>query len=172
MHTRQRQLITSAGQTVPPFPANQYSTALVTDNVNTYIAGITHAVIPKTLDVTVTYTYVTSDNSQPLFFANGTVPSAATGGQFPDVHSAYQRLEAMAKYTFDEFWVRKMGWDGKVAARLRYVYERNGVQNWQNDFMQTYMFSTIPNSGYMIWMPWNNPNYNVHLLGGSLTFTW
>ena len=107
-----------------------------------------------------------------MFFANGTVPSAATGGQFPDVHSAYQRLEATAKYTFDEIWVCKMGWSGKVSARLRYLYERNGVQNWQNDFMQTYMFSTIPNSGYMTWMPWNNPNYNVHLLGGSLAFTW
>ena len=56
MNTRQRQLITSAGQTMPPFPADQYSTAHVIDCVNTYIAGITHAVIPKTLDMTLTYT--------------------------------------------------------------------------------------------------------------------
>ena len=121
-----------------------------------------------------TYTYVTSNNSQPLVFANGTGPSAGTGGQFPDVHGSYQRLEAMAKYTFDEFWVRSMGWNGKVHARLRYVWERNSVQNWQNDPMQTYMFSAIPNgiAGYMIWMAWDNPNYNVHLLGGSIAFSW
>jgi hypothetical protein len=26
--------------------------------------------------------------------------------------------------------------------------------------------------GYMTWMAWDNPNYNVHILGGSLTFAW
>lgn len=172
MHDRQRQMISSAGQAEPPFPANLYYTADVVDTVNTYIAGITHAVIPQTLDVTLTYTYVTANNSQPLVFANGTVPSAATGGQYPDVRSAYQRLEAMAKYTFDEDLVRKMGWDGKVIARLRYAWESNRVQNWQNDIMQTYMYSVTNIAGYMAWMAWDNPNYSVHLLGGSIAFAW
>jgi hypothetical protein len=26
--------------------------------------------------------------------------------------------------------------------------------------------------GYMTWMAWDNPNYNVHIQGGSLTFAW
>jgi hypothetical protein len=68
--------------------------------------------------------------------------------------------------------VRSLGWHGKAVARLRYVWERNSVDNWQNDPMQTYMFSLIPTAGYMAWMAWNNPNYNVHMLGGSIAFSW
>jgi len=172
MNDRQKQLISSAGQSVPPFPANQYYTAEVTDNVNTYLAAVHHALIPNALDVTLTYAYVSANNTQPLIFANGTGPSAATGGQFPEVRSAYQRLEAMAKYTFDEDVVRRMGWNGKVFARLRYVWEHNSVQNWQNDVMQTYMYSVTNVAGYMTWMAWDNPNYNVHRLGGSIAFAW
>jgi len=174
MNTHQKQLITSAGQSVPPFPPNQFASSNVVDRINTYIAAVTHTFIPNTLDMTVTYTYATANNSQPLVFADGSVPGSSTGGQFPDVHTSYHRFETVAKYTFDEIWVRQMGWRGKVAARLRYVWERNSVLNWQTDVMQTYMFSAIPNNfaGYMAWMAWNNPNYNVHLLGGSLAFTW
>ena len=172
MHDLQKQSISSAGQSVPPFPTNQYYTAQVVDTVNTYLAAVTHAVIPNALDVTLSYTYVTSNNSQPLIFANGTGPSASTGGQYPDVRGSYQRLEAMAKYTFDEDLVRRLGWNGKVFARVRYVWERNSVENWQNDIMQTYMYSAVPFTSYMTWLAWDNPNYNVHMIGGSLGFAW
>jgi hypothetical protein len=172
MHDRPNQLISSAGQSEPPFPPNQYYTANVVDDVNTYIAAVTQSLIPDTLDLTLSYTYVSAKNSQPLIFANGSGPSASTGGQFPDVLSSYHRLEAMAKYTFDEDFVRRMGWHGKVIARLRYVWERNSVQNWQTDVMQTYMYSTVPITGYMTWMAWDNPNYNVHVFGGSIAFAW
>ena len=83
-----------------------------------------------------------------------------------------KRLEAMARYTFDEDLVRRMGWEGKVFARMRYVWERNSVENWQNDVMQSYMYSAIPFSGYMTWMAWDNPNYNVHRIGGAIAFAW
>ena len=172
MHDLQKQSISSAGNSVPPFPTNQYYTAQVVDTVNTYLAAVTHAVIPNALDVTLSYTYVRSNNSQPLIFANGTGPSAATGGQYPDVRGSYQRLEAMAKYTFDEDLVRRLGWNGKVFARVRYVWERNSVENWQNDIMQTYMYSATSFSSYMTWLAWDNPNYNVHMIGASLGFAW
>src|SRR5262245_12870314 len=172
MNDRQQQLISSAGQSEPPFPAASYYTADVVDTVNTYIAGVTHAVIPNTLDVTLTYSYVTANNSQPVIFANGTIPSAATGGQYPDVSSVYQRLEAMAKYTFDEYFVRSMGWNGKVVARVRYAWERNRVDNWQNDIMQTYMYSVSNFTGYMAFMAFDNPNFSVHRIGGSIAFAW
>jgi hypothetical protein len=172
MQDRQQQTITSAGQSEPPFPANAYYTANVRDTVHTYLAGMTHAVIPNKLDVSLAYSYVAANNSQPLIFATGAGPSAATGGQFPDVNSTYQRLEAMAKYTFDDDFVRMMGWNGKVSARLRYAWENNRVQNWQTDVMQTYMYSVTNVAGYMAWMAWNNPNYNVHRIGASLAFAW
>jgi hypothetical protein len=117
--------------------------------VHTYLAGMTHAVIPNKLDVSLAYSYVTANNSQPLIFANGTGPNPATGGQFPDVSSTYQRLEAMAKYTFDDDFVRSMGWNGKVSARLRYAWENNRVTNWQTDVMQTYMYSVTNVAGYL-----------------------
>jgi MtrB/PioB family decaheme-associated outer membrane protein len=173
INDRRNQLITSAGQSLPPFPVNAYYNAEVADVVNTYMAGITCEVIPSALDVAVTYSYVTTSNTQPLIFLNGAIPTTATGLQYPDVRSDYQRLEATAKYTFDDSWVRQMGWSGKMIARLRYAWERNRVVNWQTDVMQSYMYSSILTGvGYMTWMAWDNPNYNVHILGGSLTFAW
>ena len=86
--------------------------------------------------------------------------------------SAYQRLEAIASYTFDEDFVRRMGWNGKVIGRLRYAWEKNSVENWQTDVMQTYMYSVTNVAGYMTWMAWDNPNYNVHRIGASLSFAW
>jgi MtrB/PioB family decaheme-associated outer membrane protein len=172
MNDRQKQMISSAGQSVPPFSPSQYYTAGVVDSVNTYIVAATHAVIPNKLDVTLSYSHVTAENTQPLVFANGTGPSAATGGQFPPVKSTYQRLEAIASYTFEEDFVRRMGWSGKVIGRLRYAWENNSVENWQTDVMQTYMYAVTNSTGYMAWMAWNNPNYNVHRIGASIAFTW
>ena len=158
---------------MPPFPVNAYYNAEVADVVNTFIAGVTWEVVPRALDVAVTYSYAASSNTQPLIFLNGAIPSTATGGQYPDVRSDLQRLEAMAKYTFDEDFVRQMGLSGKMIAKLRYAWERNRVVNWQNDVMQSYMYSSILTGvGYMQWMAWDNPNYNVHVLGGSLAFAW
>jgi Putative outer membrane beta-barrel porin, MtrB/PioB len=172
MRDHQEQLISSAGQAMPPFAPTAYYTANVVDTVHTYLFGVTHALIPNKLDVDLTYRFVFERNSQPLIFANGTGPSAATGGQFPDVNNTYQRLEAMAKYTFDDDFVRSMGWNGKVTARLRYAWENNRVANWQTDVMQTYMYSITSNAGYMTWLAWNNPNFNVHRIGASLSFAW
>ena len=42
MNDHQQQMISSARQSVPPFPANQYYTADVTNTVNTYLAAIDH----------------------------------------------------------------------------------------------------------------------------------
>jgi len=172
MNDQQKQLITSAGQAVPPFLPSVYYTAGVVDSVNTYLATAQHAIIPNKLDLTLSYAYVNARNTQPLQFADGTIPSAATGGQFPPVTTTFQRLEAIASYTFDEDFVRSMGWTGKVIGRLRYGWENNSVQNWQTDVMQTYMYATTQSASYMAWMAYNNPNYNVHRIGASLAFTW
>ncbi len=172
MHDHQEQLISSAGQSVPPFPATAYYTSNVVDDIHTYQVGMTHALIPNKFDVGLNYSYVFARNSQPLIFANGTGPSAATGGQFPDVTNMYQRLEATGKYTLDDDFVRRMGWTGKVSVRLRYTWERNQVTNWQTDVMQTYMYSITNVAGYMTWLAWNNPNYNVHRIGASFAYSW
>ena len=55
---------------------------------------------------------------------------------------------------------------------MRYVWERNSVDNWQNDLMQTYMYSAGTRHQLHTWLARDNPNYNVHMLGASLGFAW
>jgi hypothetical protein len=137
--------------------------------VNTFIVRADHALIPDKLDLSLGYTYSRAVNSQPINFADGHIPD---GGQFPDVKNTFQRLDAIVRYKLDESLVRQLGWKGNVTAKLRYAWERNSVANWQNDLMQNYMQPIDPNTGYMVWLAGNNPNYNVQLIAASLAFTW
>jgi len=89
--------------------------------------------------------------------------------QFPDVTTWFQRLDATAVYTFDQDIVRRAGLPGQVKAKLRYTRERNSVPNWQNDPLAPY--GPIA-STQGIWLASDNPNYNVHLLAASLSYTW
>jgi hypothetical protein len=173
MNEPRSQVITSAGQGVPPFAPTAYYKADVSDRVNTYIVALDQTLIPNKLDIRASYTLAHADNTQPLFFANGTGPSAASGGQYPAVKSNFQRVEAQAKYRFEDDLVQRLGFKGEVFAKLRYTYERNSVQNWQTDTMQAYMYSPqLTAVGYMTWLAQDNPNYNVHLLAASLVMKW
>ena len=131
------------------------------------------------------YTLSLANNNQPLFFANGTGPQTGgypaeingvgNPGQFPAVNTTFQRVDATAKYVVDKDFVTSLGLKGEVALKLRYAWERNSVTNWNNDTMQPYMYTALMNQrqdAYVQWMAGNNPNYNVHLLGGSVTFAW
>jgi MtrB/PioB family decaheme-associated outer membrane protein len=192
MNERRSQDILSASATqLAPFgtqtsyTAAQLSSTNVQDRVNTFIFGVNYAVIPQKFDVHLGYTLSMGNNSQPLFFANGTgpqsggYPSLIAGvnnpGQFPDVNTTFQRVDATAKYVVDKDFVTSLGLRGEVALKLRYAWERNSVANWNNDTMQPYMYTAMmnqPQAAYVQWMAGNNPNYNVHLLGGSVSFAW
>jgi MtrB/PioB family decaheme-associated outer membrane protein len=178
---RQNQLVRSG--TLP----NAGNTTNVNDTVHTVMAAANWEAIPNRLDLKLSYTISWTLDRQPFFNDNGTGPAAATGGQFPDVRNQWQRLEAVAKYKFDEDWVHRIGWKGDVVASLRYGWERNHVTNWQIDPIAPYM-GPVPGSpftgfcgglaggtngcGYMVWIPWDNPNYNVHMIAGSVAFKW
>jgi MtrB/PioB family decaheme-associated outer membrane protein len=144
----------------------------IRDNVNTFMAAVNWGAIPEKLDFRFSYTVTLSNNSQPLNSDAGAIPSAATGGQFPDVKGQWSRFEALAKYTFDKERVRAMGFNGEAYAKLRYAWERNSVNNFDQDIMQAYMNPLINNTGFMTWMAYNNPNYNVHLIGAALGLRW
>ena len=162
------------------------SAASVRDNVNTFIAALNYAVIPQKLDLHFGYTLSMSTNSQPLFFTNGTGPASggypslnaagvANPGQFPNVNTTFQRVDATAKYIVDKDFVTSLGLKGEVALKLRYAWERNSATNWNTDTMQPYMYTALmnqPQAAYVQWMAGNNPNYNVHLLGGAVSFAW
>jgi hypothetical protein len=38
--------------------------------------------------------------------------------------------------------------------------------------MQTYMYSVSNFTGYMAFLAFDNPNFSVHRLGGSVAFSW
>ena len=64
---------------------------------------------------------------------------------------------------------------GVVKAKLRYAWERNSVMNWQNDTMTPYMYANATGSnafGYMTFMAYDNPNYNVQMIAASIVAGW
>jgi MtrB/PioB family decaheme-associated outer membrane protein len=144
----------------------------VRDNIHTFMAAVNWAAIPQTLDIRLSYTMSLSQDGQLLNADNGAVPTPATGGQFPEVRGQWSRFEYLAKYTFDKAWVRSMGFNGEAYAKFRYAWERNSVNNFDQDIMQAYMNPLINNTGFMTWMAYDNPNYNVHLVGASLGLKW
>jgi Putative outer membrane beta-barrel porin, MtrB/PioB len=164
----------------------QLSATSVRDNVNTFIVAMNYAVIPQKFDLHVGYTLSKSTNSQPLFFSNGTGPASggypslnaagvANPGQFPNVNATFQRVDFTGKYIVDKDFVTSLGLKGEVALKFRYAWERNSVTNWNNDTMQPYMYTAMmnqPQAAYVQWTAGNNPNYNVHLIGGAVAFAW
>jgi MtrB/PioB family decaheme-associated outer membrane protein len=163
------------------YTAAQLSTTNVRDNVNTFIVGLNYAVIPEKFDVHLGYTLSLANDNQPLYFANGAgpttsvgVPAVATPSQFPPVTTTFQRIDATAKYIVDKDFVTSLGLKGEVALKLRYAWERNSVTNWNNDTMQSYMYLTQTQNQTFFYqaLAANNPNYNVHLLGGTVSFAW
>jgi MtrB/PioB family decaheme-associated outer membrane protein len=154
--------------------------ANINDRVNTFIVGVNWAAIPQRFDLGLNYTLSRAKNSSPVIMENGSGPVISNDfgnnlpNQFPDVTTTFQRLEANAKYTFDPEYMRSLGLKGNVSLRLRYAWERNSVTNWNTDTMQTYMFQTLNQvqTAYYQTLAGNNPNYNVHMVGGSVAWAW
>ena len=57
-------------------------------------------------------------------------------------------------------------------AKLHYAWESNSVANWQNDPLAPYNIPALASGNSAIFMAYDNPNYNVHMLMGSLAFKW
>lgn len=152
----------------------------VVDNINTVMAAVQFQLIPSRLSLKLSYTYSYSTDTQPVIFDNGTGPSASTGGQYPPVTTNWQRVDATARYKFDEDFVRQLGWTGDAFLMLSYAWERNSVNNWQIDDVVAYAFSGYcggtgggtPTCGYQTWMASDNPNYQVHIVSAALAFKW
>ena len=140
----------------------------VRDSVNTFMGAVNWSPIPEKLDFKLSYTLSLSKDSQPQTSDSGVQPTP----QYPDMKGQWQRLEAQAKYTFDKDAVRVFGIKGTAYAKLRYVWERNSVDNFDQDIMQAYMNSIVSGTGFMTWMAYDNPNYNAHLIGASLGVKW
>jgi len=134
--------------------------------VDTFTAAVRYAAIPDKLNFDVRYALSRGVDHQLLNLGNGANP---TGGQFPDDTTWFQRLDAITSYKFDKELVTQLGWKGDVTAKLHYAWERNSVSNWQNDTLAPYS-PTVNTTA--IWMAYDNPNYEVHMLMASLAFSW
>ena len=71
---------------------------------------------------------------------------------------------------FDKEQVAQLGWNGNIKANLHYTWERNAVDNWANDPLTAY--TNLASQTGSLWLAWNNPNYNVHMLSSSLIASW
>ena len=166
----------SAAPTPPPasaFGPQVYTT----DNefVNTVTAAIKWAAIPNTLDFDARYTGSFGVDEQVCSLCTGTIgtPTGGTipaGTPFPNNNTYFQRVDVTGTYRFDPTWVQQMGFKGDVLFRLRYTWENNTVTNWQNDALAP--FTDISGMTNAIWMAYDNPNYNVHMLSASLIARW
>jgi MtrB/PioB family decaheme-associated outer membrane protein len=173
MYERYHQFLnaSTATGTSNPFAPGSFYTADITDDVHTVTAALNVAAIPDRLDLRFSYAVSFSDDNQPVLFGTGLGPSNGTI-QYPKVNNLWQRFDATAKYHFDPEFVHRLGWQGNIYAKLMYAWERNSMGNQQNDIMNNYMFNVASGTGYMTWMAFDNPNYNVHMLAGAIGFGW
>jgi MtrB/PioB family decaheme-associated outer membrane protein len=157
-----------SGTTVTPCPPATPATTTLTNDmttVHTFTAAVRYGVIPQKLDTELRYTASRAQDNLNLF----PVPTAQ-GGQFPVNNTWFQRLDATAIYTFDKEQLAAMGWKGVLKAKLHYTWERNTEDNWANDPLTPY--TLIVPASTNLWMGWDNPNYNIHMLMASLIATW
>jgi predicted porin len=159
---------TATGTGNPFTPGSLYFSSIM-DRVHTVVASTNITAIPDRLDLRFNYAVSFSTDDQNVYFGTGAGPGT---GQYPSVKNVWQRFDATAKYRFDPDWVHSMGWKGDVYAKLMYAWERNSQANWQIDMMTNYMFNVTSSTGYMTWMAFDNPNYNVHMLAGAIGFSW
>ena len=140
-------------------------------HVNTVTAAMNYAAIPGKLDFDLRYTVSWGVDEERLVTPTAHAFTGCTScvGVFPNDTTFFERLDAIATYKFDPVWVRSMGFNGDLKAKLRYTWERNGVSNWQNDPLAPFTPTISTNA---IWLGYQNPNYNVQMIAGSLIASW
>jgi len=161
------------GTCTPPYTvANGNCLITTTDKefINTVTVAMRWAAIPSKLDFDVRYAFSAGVDQLAMATAAPTAQCGGCNGSFPNDTTSFQRLDATATYRFDPAWVRQMGFNGDVLARLRYTWERNAVANWQNDPLAP--FTDVAGLTNSLFLAYDNPNYNVQALAASLVLRW
>jgi Putative outer membrane beta-barrel porin, MtrB/PioB len=163
------------GTCATPNTSPQGNCLLITSDkqpVNTVTAAMNYAAIPGKLDFDLRYTMSWGVDEEKLLTSPAMAAGACTNcvGVFPNNTTLFERLDATATYKFDPVWIRSMGFNGDLKAKLRYTWERNSVNNWQNDPLAP--FTDITGLTNAIWLAYQNPNYNVQMISGSFIASW
>ena len=153
-----------------PGPPNFMITTSDKEHVNTVTIAANYAAVPDKLDLDFRYVASRGSDAQTLLTAAPSAVCRNCQGAFPTDTTWFQRLDATATYKFDPMTISRLGWKGDVKAKLRYTWERNSVSNWQNDALAP--FTDIPGLTNAIWLAYDNPNYNVHMITASLIASW
>lgn len=163
-------LMYGATANAAPTPGTEAMTSDQT-TVDTITAGVTWAAIPDKLNFDARAALSQGVDTMRLFLGSGANPS---GGQFPNDTTWFEHVDATATYKFDPIMVAALGWKGDIKAKLRYTWERNAVNNWQNNPVAPFFFpgTTTAQNTNALFMAGDNPNYNVHLIAASLIATW
>ena len=154
--------VSGNGTATPPWGAGQVVT-FDQEHVNTVTAAVNYAAIPGKLNFDVRYAISMGVDQQTCNLCSPAYPIDTT---------LFQRLDATAIYKFDPAWVHQMGFAGDVKFKLRYTWERNSVNNWQNDSLAPFTPFLNSTSSSFLWLAYDNPNYNVQLIAASLIASW
>jgi MtrB/PioB family decaheme-associated outer membrane protein len=148
--------------------ANCLITTSDKERVNTITAIVSWSPVPDALNMVVRYTASKGTDQQRLLTL-ATTGCTNCQGAFPDVTTWFQRLDGTVTYKFDRTWLDQYGWAGDLKAKLRYTWERNSVNNWQNDTLAPF---TPVVSASALWLGFDNPNYNIQMIAASLIASW
>jgi hypothetical protein len=160
--------VSGNGTASPPFGGGPVVT-FDQEHVNTVTAAVNYAAIPGKLNFDVRYAISMGVDQQTCLQCSPPYPNDTT---------LFQRLDASAIYKFDPAWVHQMGFAGDVKFKLRYTWERNAVNNWQNDSLAPFtpFLNTVNGAGVttssFLWLAYDNPNYNVQMIAASLIASW
>ena len=143
------------------------------------MVGANTVLVPERLSLKTTYTYVQT------FTGVAARPGViGTGGTLAlplsDSTGSFNRVDAIAKYQFNPDWVHSLGWKGEAYATLRYMWESSSVVDPSMVSTQyLYMMNCPATSSCTgsqgqrsVFLGWDNPNYNVHLVAASVGFKW
>jgi len=154
--------ISGSGTAAPPFGGGPVIT-FDQQRVNTLTAAVNWSAVPDKLNLDVRYTISQGVDAQTC---------QACAPAYPNDTTLFERLDATATYKFDPTWLNQMGWKGDMKAKLRYSWERNSVNNWQNDSLAPFTPFLNSATSSFLWMAYDNPNYNVQMIAASLIASW
>jgi Putative outer membrane beta-barrel porin, MtrB/PioB len=154
--------VSGNGTATPPFGGGPVVT-FDQEHVNTVTAAVSYAAIPGKLDFDVRYAISMGVDQQTCLQCSPAYPNDTT---------LFQRLDATSTYKFDPIWVHQMGFNGDIKFKLRYTWERNAVNNWQNDSLAPFTPFLNSATSSFLWLAYDNPNYNVQTIAASLIASW
>jgi MtrB/PioB family decaheme-associated outer membrane protein len=136
------------------------------------IFGGKYTAIPDKLFLNATYTYSRGLSRWDQDCGPTGVCAVIPQPVYPDTHNTNQRIDAWAKYVFDESVTHGWGlWPKSQAfVKARVVWERNSNDSWQNIDQQLGMAvpGADPTLQKAVFLGMSNPNYDVVV--GMLSF--